>query len=244
MATTKGTAIAAPQIFGSDPLEQGFAKGLTDPDMGGLSYAFFNAARGDRARNQSTYLEALRESNMMAARLAAHEADQELLGKYLTSSAEMANAGIDPSTMPISAKLYRDPMDPLVRQPSALSRDVKLTQAEKNRADAAQARSGGAGGGVQFQVDQDYGPGGSAGNRKETFKGKDPAAVAAAAEARARANAAPGTGTVIRGDGTVGPPTTADARAAGTPGSTVGVGSDARARAEAQRTQKKLEQVK
>jgi hypothetical protein len=222
MASSTGQKIASPQIYTSDPIEQGFAKQVLDPDMGGLAYAFMNAAHGDRQRNQASYMDALRESNMMAARLAAHEADQELLGKALTSAAEMANAGIDPNLMPVNQKLYGANFgSQAVGLPSSLSRDVKLSQAEKNRADAAHARSGGADGGVKITNTQDYGSSGVVGDTRVVITGKDQAAVdrAVAADKAARAKPPPGgpgapaTTTTIRPDGTVGPKTTAELRA-------------------------------
>jgi hypothetical protein len=261
MATTKGSAIAAPQIFSSDPLEQIYAKGLDNLDTGGLSYAFLNAARGDRSRQQATYMDALKESNMMASKLAQQEMDTDLLKVLLQTAAEHANAGVLPATIPATGRLYSDRGSPLVNQAGMLSRDLKAAQAEKARADAAHARAGGSGGGVKLEIKHGYAPGGAPQETSETFSGKDAAAVAAAAEARRKAKTDPGPNT-----GATGGQTTPQIRAQvpgqpgavalppGVPGSTVGQGSNARAageakrqaeakaRAEAQATQKKLQQ--
>lgn len=205
MATTntKGQAIAAPQIFNSDPLEQTYAKEMfSSPDLGGTAYAMLQGAKGDRAGAQATYLDALREANTMSMRMAAQESQADILKELIKSAAEQANAGIDPSTMIQSGMLYKNPGDPNTVAPSSLSRDLKRADAENKRASAAKA---GKEGGPQFKMTTDLGPGNTPGDSRLEVKGADAARVQQIMKERVQA--ASGTGTTT-------PPGTMNAREA------------------------------
>lgn len=175
MATTKGQAIAAPQIFNSDPIEQILTKEVfAGNGLGGTAGAMLAGASGDRHAAQATYLDALRESNIMASRLAAQESQADILKELIKSAAEQANAGIDPSTMIQSNMLYKNPADPNTVAPSALSRDLKRADAENKRAQANKASKEG---GPQFKATTDIGPGGMPGDSRYEVKGSNAAQV-------------------------------------------------------------------
>ena len=139
MATTKGAAIAAPQIFGSDPLEQQFAKGVIggDPGQSGIAGALMLAAGLNRERHQDTYLTALAESNRMASLLEKQNQAAETQREALKMGPAYANAGIDPTTVPLIGQLYNDPSAPLARLPSGLHNQKTMAEIAKLNADSA-----------------------------------------------------------------------------------------------------------
>jgi hypothetical protein len=245
MATSStGSKIAAPQIFTSDPLEQAYAKGTLDPDMGGIAYAYMNAARGRREDNQNEYMQALREANLMSSRLAIHETDADVMKELIKSAAEQANAGIDPSTSPILSRLY-DLKNPLTAQPSFLSRDLKAANAAKARADAAHAGDAGA---PTYTYTQNVGPGGTPGDSTLVGKGRDPRVIQQTVQGMTTApqpgqNTTTNPNATIRPDGSVGPPSIGAARSNANASGQQQRANEAKARAEAQRTQQRLQQV-
>lgn len=141
MTTTKGSAIAAPQIFGSDPMEQLFAKGVIggDPGMSGMAGALMLAAGMNRERNQGTYLDELHKSNAMASALAQQEMKAQMLETALKEGHHYTGQGFMPADIPALAASFRDPNAASVTAPPAAALDYKVAQAQKLRAEMAKA---------------------------------------------------------------------------------------------------------
>lgn len=173
MASTKAAAIASPQIFTSDPMEQIFAKGLDNPEFSGYAYGFLNAARGDRARAQSTYMQGLDASNKMASRLAQQEMQQEMLREALKQGPEYAKAGLPINQVQLISQLFNQGgNDQQTMDASALVNELKRSQIAENAAKAAGVGKGNA---DQFELDIDQS---TSGTGASTWKGKtkgDPA---------------------------------------------------------------------
>lgn len=139
MASTPKQQIASPQIFNSDPVEQIFAKGVLDPDMGGIAYAYLTAARGQRADDQSVYMQNLAASNRLAAELARQQMGQELLTEALKQGPDYAKAGINFSDIPLLAQLTASRTGALTGESPGLYRELLAADAAHKRAQAANA---------------------------------------------------------------------------------------------------------
>lgn len=148
-------------IFNSDPLEQIFAKGVTDRDMSGLNNMFLVASGLQRQAGQDAYMAGLGRANQMALREAQMEAQQKMMEKLLQSGTELAKAGYETSSMPIMSQLFTDP-----RSQDVVADIWRKVQLAKAAADNAQAASAGKDG---TQVKVDVGP---AGAGFYTFTGK------------------------------------------------------------------------
>lgn len=171
-STSKGQAIAAPQIFSSDPVEQTFARGVLDPTMGGIAYAYLTAARAGRDADQQRYLDQLTQSNKMASQLAQQEIASELSKTAISHLADVINAGQDTSVLPTFAQLYDKGMTPdQVNVAAALARRAKEAKIAHDMASAAAA---GAGSRDKFEIRQDWDTGGGSGGVTTIYKGSDP----------------------------------------------------------------------
>lgn len=146
--------VSIPQasIFTSDPLEQIFAKGVTDREMSGLSNMFLFAQGLNRANNQDVYLAGVDRANKMALREAQMEQEQKMMEKLLQAGTDLAKEGYDVSNMPIMSRLMTDPGKENVV--ANLWRAWK--QAQINKANAEASNSGG----DQYEVKTDIGPDG------------------------------------------------------------------------------------
>lgn len=168
-------------IFTSDPLEQIFAKGVSDRDMSGLNYMFLNAFGGRREADQQTYLAGVQAANQLALREAQNEQVTKLMEQAMKSGTELAGKGYETGEMPIMSQIFRDPKNQNVV--AALIRDKLAAEAAKDRASAATA------GADNTQVRTEIMPGGTA-STIITTKGNDAQARANAAAERQRAEIA------------------------------------------------------
>lgn len=138
MAVTKGTAIASPQIFTSDPIEQIFAKGTMDQDMGGIAYAYLNAARGQRQDDQNVYMNSLAASNRMASELMQREEANKMLLETLKLGPEYAKAGLPIANVPGIAQHFTGAgTDPQTADASLLVNLLKRADIAEKYAKAA-----------------------------------------------------------------------------------------------------------
>lgn len=185
MATTKGSAIAAPQIFNSDPVEQTYAKGTLDRDMGGIAYAYLNAARGRRDDAQQMYLENLQRSNEMAQTLAREGMANDQLIEALKQAPKYAEAGIAPDLVPALARAYGDPTGDRAQEAALLYRRLLEAKAANELASANKANSAGAEKPPEVIVDTDF-TGTGPGNQSIRIKGRNVDAVTRLQEQIAR----------------------------------------------------------
>lgn len=167
MASTPRPAIPAPQIFNSDPIEQTYAKGTLDPQMGGIAYAYLNAARGDRANDQDVYMKSLASAQNLQAQLQQQEMQHEDLQTLLKEIGPTVNAGVSPSDIPMYRRIM--PGGNPTGDPSALRRALLMSEA--NAHNAAAAHAGDAGAPVET-VQRTIGSNGEVGDTVLTSKGK------------------------------------------------------------------------
>ena len=186
MASAPRPAIPAPQIFTSDPIEQTYAKGTLDPAMGGIAYAYLQAAHGDRADSQDVYMQSLRSAQDLQAQLQREDNQQDLLKEALKMAPEYAAKGISASEVPMINRLYKGGTGS--SDSAALERAFLIAKANHENAAAAHAGDAGA---PTYTEQNTITPTGI-GDTVQTSKGKNfatvskQAAAAAAAEAAAR----------------------------------------------------------
>lgn len=142
MATAPRPAVPSPQIFNSDPIEQTYAKGTLDPQMGGIAYAYLNAARGDRQNDQDVYMQSLKSAQNLQAQLQREDNQQELLRDALKMAPTYAERGISADEVPIINSLYKGGSGS--SNSAALYRDLIVADAQAKRAAAAHAGDAGA----------------------------------------------------------------------------------------------------
>lgn len=167
-------------IFTSDPLEQIFAKGVSDRDMSGLNYMFLNAFGGRREQDQQTYLQGVQAANQLALKEAQAEQTAKMMEHQLKAATDLAGKGYETGEMPVMSSIFRDPRNQNVV--AQLLRDKLAADAMQSRAAAANAGQGG-----EPRLKIDIMPGGTG---QSSVEGKDPVKVARLAEAeRARLRA-------------------------------------------------------
>lgn len=99
-----------PNIFTTDPIEQVFAKGVTNRDnTAGLNASWLLAFGNDRADNQDKYLGALGSANKMDAQLAQQEMGMKLREQGMKSATDLIKEGFMPSTLRAGGDLFPDP---------------------------------------------------------------------------------------------------------------------------------------
>lgn len=141
MASVPRPPIASPQIFTTDPVEREYAKGTLDPQMGGIAYAYMNAARGQRADDQQVYLEGIKSAQDLQGQLARQEMDQDMLKEALKMAPTYAERGISASEVPMINRVYRGGTGS--SDSAALYRDLTAAEAQAKRAQAAHAGDAG-----------------------------------------------------------------------------------------------------
>lgn len=174
MATAPRPAVPAPQIFTSDPIEQTYAKGTLDPAMGGIAYAYLQAAKGDRQDSQDVYMQSLKSAQDLQAQLQREDNQQELLRDALKIAPTYAERGISASEVPIINQLYRGGTGS--SNSAALYRDLISADAQAKRAAAAHAGEAGA---AVETVQRTVGANGEFGDTVLTSKGKAGAGLGA-----------------------------------------------------------------
>lgn len=198
MATAPRPAVPAPQIFTSDPIEQTYAKGTLDPAMGGIAYAYLQAAKGDRQDSQDVYMQSLKSAQDLQAQLQREDNAQELLSTALKQGPDYAKAGISPSEVPLINNLYRGGSG--TSNSAGLYRSLIAAEAQQKLAAAAHA--GDAGAPVET-VQRTVGANGEIGDTVLTSKGKAGGGLGAVMKSADEQAAREKT---FRGQGT-GPPT-------------------------------------
>ncbi len=98
-----------PAIFTTDPIEQVFARGVTNRDnTAGLNAAWLLAFGGDRAANQDKYIGSLREANAGDAMLAQQEMAAKLREQGMKSATDLIKEGFMPTSMRSGGDLFSD----------------------------------------------------------------------------------------------------------------------------------------
>lgn len=179
MPTTKGNAIAAPQIFGSDPLEQIFAKGVIggDPSMSGIAGALMLAAGLNRSSQQDTYMQQLQNANSLSAKLQQQEMQARAFETAMKEGHHYTGQGFQPADIPALGAHFSDPRAESVTQVPTSIVDLRKAQIQKALADAAKAKAEGkSAGGLKIKGVHDTSIYGS-GESTYTVQGSDAAAI-------------------------------------------------------------------
>lgn len=180
MATTRGTAIAAPQIFTSDPLEQIFARGMR-PEVPGSSmlYGLLSGARMRREADQGQYLDSLATANSQAMALEQIAQQNKLKMELAKLAGDLVPKGIDATNLEGADTIFKDPN--AANALAALARGVLSSKInQQNAAAAASGRSGG----DTLDYTTIVGPGGFQGPTTIHAKGKNVGSVMNTGEAQ------------------------------------------------------------
>lgn len=200
MATSRGSAIASPQIFSSDPVEQIFARGMDGPN-GGLLYGLMAAARLRREGEQEQYMEALEKSNSVAAMIQKLQMQQEIDKEAMKQAGDLAAKGYLPSDMPALDAVFGG--NRKAGDPTALLLQAAIKAKIAN--DQAGAASSGQAGAPKYSV-KSYGVAGNMPLLDINVQARDPSAAATGAvnvrkalsDAYAKAGLAPPTAAQVR----------------------------------------------